>query len=107
MTRRAPALAVLWLAGFAAVAAPQQEPSVPRPALRPVTSFWSHLYDGNLRQPRGVFFDRKTSEVWVADTNNDLVGAFSPDGIPLFAFGGKGVLREPVKVLATPGGEIY
>lgn len=107
MTRRVLALAVLLLAGFAPLALAQDEPTMPKPALRPVTSFWSHLYDGTFRGPRGVFFDHATGEIWVADTNNDLAGSFSTDGVPLFSFGGKGVLREPVRVLATPSGDIY
>ncbi len=105
MTRLLLAAGALLLAANAVVA--QEESTIPRPALRPLTSFWLHLYDGAFRGPRGVFVDRATGEIWVADTNNDLVGTFSADGIPLFSFGGKGVLREPVKVLATPGGDLY
>jgi DNA-binding beta-propeller fold protein YncE len=107
MTRRTLALAALLLALGAGGAHAQDETPATQLALRPVAFFWSHLYDGNLRQPRGIFFDRSAGEVWVADTNNNLVGAFSPEGVPLFAFGGKGVLGEPVKVLSTPGGDVY
>jgi DNA-binding beta-propeller fold protein YncE len=100
------ALAVV-LTGFAAVATAQEEAPATRFGLRPIAFFSSHLYDGQLLQPRGIFFDGAAGEVWVADTRNDLVGAFTPEGVPLFAFGGKGVMTEPVKAVVAAGGQIY
>jgi DNA-binding beta-propeller fold protein YncE len=91
----------------AAAAAFGQEAPATRLDLRPIAFFWSHLYDGSFQQPRGIFFDRAAGEVWVADTRNSLVGAFTPEGTPLFSFGGKGVLSEPSKVVVSRHGDVY
>jgi tripartite motif-containing protein 71 len=78
-----------------------------RLGLRPIWIYWSHLEEGSFLAPRGVFFDRAANEVWVADTRNNLVGVFTPQGAPLFAFGGNGVLSEPAKVVIGPHGRVY
>jgi DNA-binding beta-propeller fold protein YncE len=106
MTRPSRALVGLLLFAAAAAASGQDAPAT-RLDLRPIAFFWSHLYDGSFQQPRGIFFDRASGEVWVADTRNGLVGAFTPQGTPLFSFGGKGVLSEPFRAVVAKSGQIY
>jgi DNA-binding beta-propeller fold protein YncE len=101
----------------AAVAPPAVSPAagvsalvVPPPPmkfhLRPTALFSEHLYEGTFLEPVGVSFDPKTNEVWVADTKNNLIGAFTPEGVPLFTFGSED-LHEPVRVATDPEGRIY
>jgi len=53
--------------------------------LKPLTSFWQHLEEGDFRAPRGVFYDARHDEVWVADTGNDRIALFTSDGMPLYS----------------------
>jgi DNA-binding beta-propeller fold protein YncE len=101
--KRAAALA-LFLA--AASLAAQATSSARQFHIRPVTIFGEHLYEGQLSNPMGVAFDAKANEVWVADTQNSLLGAFTPDGVPLFAFGSDDML-EPVRVATDANGRLY
>ena len=78
----------------------------PRPSLRPSALFAQHLYEGDFSEPRGLFYDRSRRELWVADTRNDLIGVFTPDGVPLFAFGEKDQLHEPARVAVDRQGRI-
>ena len=70
-----------------------------RPYLKPVTSFWEHLEEGKFAGPRGVCFDRVNDEVWVADTQNNRVAVFTPDGMPLYTASPGKAVREPVRIL--------
>ena len=79
------------------LAAPEPEPVPTRLSLEPAAVFSEHLYAGAFSRPRGVFFDRKHKELWIADTESNLLGVFTPDGVPLYSFGGAGLL-EPFQV---------
>ncbi len=84
-----------------------QAPERPAPFyIRPVALFSEHLYEGAFEAPMGICFDPHANEVWVADAKNNLVGAFTPEGVPLFAFRGDD-LREPSKVAVDPKGRVY
>jgi DNA-binding beta-propeller fold protein YncE len=74
--------------------------------IRPVALFSEHLYEGAFESPMGICFDPKANEVWVADAKNNLVGAFTPDGVPLFTFRGE-ELREPSKIAVDPKGRVF
>lgn len=74
--------------------------------LKPVLFLESHLYEGSLHGPESVFVDAKRGEVWVADTRNNLIGVFSTDGMPLYAFGSKKYLREPRHVQVDSAGRV-
>lgn len=74
--------------------------------LAPIAIFDSHLYAGPFAEPRGIAFDRKNNEVWVADTRNGLIGVFTPEGFPLFTFGGSAELRDPIKLAVDPMGHL-
>ena len=73
--------------------------------LKPVAILTSHLYEGSLRAPRGVFADSRNGEVWVADTGNDLLAAFTPDAIELFACR-SAAAREPIRIVVDAGGRL-
>lgn len=60
-----------------------------------------------LKGPRGVFVDAKRGQVYVADTQNDLVAVFDLHGQPLFAFGYNGEIKEPIKAVPDDRGRIY
>jgi len=74
--------------------------------LEPILLLESHLYDGPLHGPESVYADPKHKEVWVADTRNNLIGVFSEDGMPLYAFGSKKYLREPRQVQVDADGRV-
>jgi len=74
--------------------------------LKPVLLLEEHLYDGYLRGPESVFVDDAREEIWVADTKNSLIGVYSKDGMPLFAFGSRTSIREPRQVAVDPLGRV-
>jgi len=74
--------------------------------LEPVLFLESHLYEGNLHGPESVFVDDQRGEVWVADTRNNLIGVFSSDGMPLYAFGSRKYVREPRQVAVDANGRV-
>jgi DNA-binding beta-propeller fold protein YncE len=68
-------------------------------ALKPITSFWQHLEEGDFSGPRGVFYDPRHDEVWVADTGNDRVAVFTSDGMPLYSVRPGGDVVQPIRLV--------
>ncbi len=104
--KRAVAFAMLLAAQSVAVAQASAVPAGEKFHIRPIALFNEHLYEGTFLEPVGIVFDGKTNEVWVADTKNNLVGAFTPEGVPLFTFGSD-ELHEPAKIATDSRGRIY
>lgn len=73
--------------------------------LKPVAMLSNHFYEGPLHAPRGVSVDAKRGEVWVADTGNDLLAAFTSDAMETFACRSGGV-REPIRVVVDAKGRL-
>lgn len=73
--------------------------------LKPIAILSYHFYEGALHAPRGVFADEKRGEVWVADTGNDLLAAFTPDAMETFACRSGGV-REPIRIVVDSKGRL-
>ncbi len=86
-------------------------PSLPPPpypwVLEPIDLIVGHLTEGRFKQPSGVWFDRKARELLVADGKNGLIGIYDDEAVPLFAFGGPGVLTDPRTVRTDEAGTIY
>lgn len=65
---------------------------------------------GQVRSPRGIFVDPK-GMIYVADTGNDRVQVFNPDGTYSNMFGesgsGDGEFRSPSSVAVNANGNIY
>lgn len=78
-------------------------------ALRMRSQFvdYFHLDGQAFQEPRGVFFDRRTHEIYVADTKNNLVAILNQSGMPVFSFGYNGELKEPRRVMVDSQGRIY
>lgn len=74
--------------------------------LAPVAFLESHLYEGSLHGPESVFVDDERGEVWVADTRNNLIGVFSREGMPLYAFGSRKYVREPRQIQVDAKGTV-
>ncbi len=74
--------------------------------LVPQSAIQGHLLEGPFKEPGGVFFDPEARELYVTDTKNGLVGIYDEEGVPVFAFGGGGVLAEPREIAVTPDGSI-
>jgi tripartite motif-containing protein 71 len=113
VSRRTAALAVLLAAGLAAGpgapparAAEAAEPTATQIFLEPLTSFWQHLEEGNFSGPRGVAYDRKHDEVWVADTLNQRLAVFTPDGLPLYTSTPGAQVVEPTRIAVEPDGKL-
>ncbi len=71
--------------------------------------FDSRAKDGRVRDPHGVAIN-DAGTVYVADTGNRRVDAFSPDGVFLFAIGpalGGYELKEPVALAWDKSGSLY
>jgi DNA-binding beta-propeller fold protein YncE len=99
-------LAGLALGGRLGAQAPAAGEGATRTVLRPVTSFWQHLEEGRFRGRSGVFYDRTGDEIWVADSGNDLVAAFTRDGLPLYTARPGDAVRGPRRIVAHPGGRL-
>jgi DNA-binding beta-propeller fold protein YncE len=95
------------LLALASSATRAEEPEIQQIWLRPVALFDQHLYEGAFGEPRGIFFDTKANEVWVADTRNGRIGVFTPNGIPLFSFGNTDRLKEPIRLAVAKNGDVY
>ena len=87
---------------FIAVAAAGQD--APRLDYKPVLMFNQHLYYGTFAKPRAIAFDRQHSELWVADSGNNMIGIYRPDGAELFSFTSKDYLRAPARIAVSPSG---
>jgi len=74
--------------------------------LKPVAVLTSHFYEGSLQGPRGVFVDSRRGEVWVADTGNDLLAAFTPDAMEVFACRSARA-REPIRIVVDASGRLF
>lgn len=92
---------------LAPLRAQEEENLVPKPDLWPVAVFNQHLYDGPFSEPRGICYDAKNDEVWVADTRNGVLGVFTPDGVPLYTTAPNKAIREPSRLAANGKGLIY
>lgn len=68
--------------------------------------FNQHLYLGGLQGPRGLAFDAKRHEVWVADTGNSALSVHRPEGVELYEFRGGAKLIDPVRVSIAPNGDV-
>ena len=76
-----------------------ERPQKTRLFLKPITSFWQHLEEGDFRAPRGVFYDERHDEVWVADTGNNRIALFTSDGMPLYSVRPGRELDQPFRLL--------
>ena len=74
--------------------------------LKPVSVIYRHVEGTFLKSPRGVWVDPVKSEVYVADTLNDLVAVYDSAGLPLFVFGYNKELKEPTKAIPDSKGRI-
>jgi DNA-binding beta-propeller fold protein YncE len=97
-------LAALALLGTGVQA--QEPPEQPKFYIRPTAWIFEHLYEGEFVEPTSAFYDATTKELWVADTRNNLIGVFTADGTPLFAFGSN-QLKEPTKLAVDEAGRVY
>ena len=73
---------------------------------RSATIFSQHLYLGTFSRPRAIAYDRKHTEIWVADTGNGAVAVFRPDGGELYSFSSRQYLHDPVRVAVAPNGGV-
>lgn len=91
---------------IAAGAPGRAQDAKPKPDIRPIGIISQHLYEGDFAAPRALCFDRKRGELWVADAQSNVIGIFSRDGLPLFAFSAASTLREPTRIAVDPDGRL-
>jgi DNA-binding beta-propeller fold protein YncE len=90
-----------------ATAVHAQEPPAPAKFyIRPTGVFFEHLYEGEFVEPTSAFLDAKAKELWVTDTRNNLIGVFTPEGVPLFTFGSNEI-KEPTRLAVDGAGRVY
>jgi DNA-binding beta-propeller fold protein YncE len=88
-----------------AFASAQERPAPQhRPQITPVYAVYRHIDTGPFEEPMGVFFDRRTEEVLVADTKNNVIAIFNGEGEPIFSFDG---VEEPRKVMVDEKARVY
>jgi DNA-binding beta-propeller fold protein YncE len=76
-------------------------------SFEPVGLVYRQMEGTYLKGPRGVFVDRARGDIYVADTQNDLVVVYDRNGVPRFAFGYNGEVKEPIKAVTDSVGRIY
>lgn len=83
-----------------------QEPAKTKPDIRPIGIIRQNLYEGDFAAPRALCFDRKHGELWIADGQTNVVGIFTADGLPLFAFSAGKMLQGPARIAVDPEGRL-
>jgi tripartite motif-containing protein 71 len=81
----------------------------PAPAVRTLaieTILYEYLYEGRFVGPNAVFFEPHSGELYMADRVTNLIGIFTPAGVPLFAFGDARI-HEPRSIAVDRAGRIY
>lgn len=106
MKRRLIAAVVLCVAASFASSGVAQEDTGERLVYRSTQLFNQHLYKGSMSRPRAIAYDAERREVWVAETDNGVVGVFSPSGVELFSFTSRLFVRDPSRLAVTPRGEL-
>ena len=88
---------------------PESEPSVATYTYASVFGSWGHE-SGELSGERGIAID-SSGNLWVADTNNNRVEKFSPEGKALLMLGkegtGAGEFKEPRAIAIDSKGDIW
>lgn len=107
--RHACALVAALLAAVAAAADRTAHERAPRSveAVRPGFVVVGGFYSGHFGRPTGVFCDRRTGEITVADPASGAIEIFDENGSPLFAFADDEHLLEPQRVAVGPDDRIY
>lgn len=75
--------------------------------VRPVVVIRGGFYSGTFRGVAGVWCDRRTGEIYVADPAAGAIEIFDENGAPLFAFSDEEHLSEPARVAVGPDDRIY
>lgn len=75
-------------------------------AFRPIRLVYRQTEGEGFRKPAGVFVERETGEVLVADNGSNLVTLLSRDGAPLHSFGYNGEVIQPRKAVMDKRGRI-
>jgi sugar lactone lactonase YvrE len=91
---------------LATAAIAEEPPSFSPFYIRPTAWIFEHLYEGEFVGPTAAFFDAKRQELWIADSAANLIGVFTPEGIPLFAFSSDEI-GEPIRIAVDGRGRIH
>lgn len=75
--------------------------------VRPALVIGGGFYSGQFGRPAGVYCDRRTGEIYVADPASGAIEIFDENGSPLFAFSDDEHLVEPSRVAVGPDDRIY
>ena len=85
---------------------PSRIPVPPVQVFRSAVLVYRQTEGEGFRKPAGVFVERETGEILVADMDRNLVTLFSRDGVPLFSFGYNGEVKQPIRAVADKLGRI-
>jgi DNA-binding beta-propeller fold protein YncE len=72
-----------------------------------------NIFDGQFQFPTGIAYDPRLDQVWVADTDNNRVQAFTSGGAWIATFGGQapgsapGQFDRPAAVAVGPAGDVF
>lgn len=75
--------------------------------VRPAVLIGGGFYSGAFAGVSGVWCDRRTGEIYVADPGSGAIEIFDEEGAPLYAFSDDEHLAEPVRVAVGPDDRIY
>jgi DNA-binding beta-propeller fold protein YncE len=73
---------------------------------KPMRLVYRQTEGEGFRKPTGVFVDRESGEVVVADSGSNLVTLLSRDGVPLYSFGYNGEIPQPSQAVLDKKGRI-
>ncbi len=96
------------IAAFAADSAPQVRPAAATStaSFKPARLIYRQAEGEPFLKPTGVFVDRNSGEIVVADSGANLVTVLSPEGFPVLSFGFNGEVPLPTQVVADKRGRI-
>ncbi len=80
------------------------QPPATLAAFKPIRFVYLQTEGKPWRKPAGVFVDRETGEVVVADTGNNLVTLLSAEGVPLYSLGYNGEVPQPTQAVVDKRG---
>lgn len=70
--------------------------------LRPEMVLRGGYYSGLFESVTGIWCDRRTGEIYVADSATNVIEVFAANGSPVFSFSDDEHLAEPVRVAVDP-----
>jgi len=81
-------------------------PASSNPSFTPVRLVYRQTEGERFKRPTGVFVDRETGDILVADSANNLISLLNRDGVPIHSVGYNGEIAQPLMAVTDSHGRI-